>query len=296
MTSAVYASTTWFPGTDTDVAEAVVAMVDLGLDGIEVGSTHRYQSWPEMRDRLRAAWAGAMVTHNYFPPAQSSMVVNLASDDPAVRDASIAHARHCLACTEELGATVYTVHPGFLAAAQAATGNATGPYDFSFAASRSAREPAFDRMLAALEDLATEAARRGVRLAVETEGTLTAHGVLLLEQPEEYDRLFAALGDGIWLNFNLAHSTLASRHHGFGLGDFIARWGHRFALCELSHNDRARDLHRPLVADSWVLDWIPRLPAGVPLILEFRDAERSELAESIRLVRARQAQAQQAQA
>lgn len=280
----IYASTTWMPGTQTKLADALSGLAALDLDGIEIGSTHRYEDWPQTKTAIREIWTGPVVTHNYFPPAAEDLVLNIASTDDNLRATSLSHVRHCLRCAAELDATIYTVHPGFLAAATTRT-KQQGIYDFAFDAARSDRGQAFDHMLSSLETLTGDAERLGVRLAVETEGSLTSEGVLLMEQPKEYERLFAALGDRIWLNFNLAHSTLAAECHGFDLAAFVTRWGHRFAACELSHNDRHRDQHQPLSSGSWVLEWISRLPAGIPLILEFRDATPDTVAESARLVR-----------
>ncbi|HBC07699.1 MAG TPA: hypothetical protein DC046_08975 [Rhodospirillaceae bacterium] len=288
---AVYASTTWLPGLQTDLSAALEGLASLGLDGVEIGSTHCYRDWRETKTMIREAWSGPIVTHNYFPPASQDMVINIASADEAVRKASVAHAQHCLRCAAELGATLYTVHPGFLANASASTSGRPGAYDFSFSGERSDRDQAFYRMLRSLETLTAEAEALDIRLAVETEGSLTSEGVLLLEQPSEYERLFDAFDGSLWLNFNLAHSTLASISHGFDLAEFIACWGHRFAACELSHNDRHFDQHQPLEPGSWVLDWLDRLPEGAILILEFRDATPDRVALGARLVRERLAAA-----
>jgi sugar phosphate isomerase/epimerase len=286
MTNPVYASTTYLTGTGTDVLAAVGELATIGLDGIEIGSTHAPRPWARTAADIRELWPGAVVTHNYFPPAERELIVNLASADDGIRTASIAHAHHCLACAAEIGASVYTVHPGFLAEVLARAQVGADNYDFRFSNERSPRERAFVRMLRALETLAAEAQRLGVTLAVETEGSVTSADVLLLETPQEFERLFAELGDAVQLNLNLAHTALAARHHGYDMGEFIAQFASRFVFCELSHNDRVRDQHRPIPADSWVLDWLPRLPAGLPLVLEFRDASLAAVAESARTVRA----------
>lgn len=286
MTNPIYASTTYLTGTSTDLLVAVSELATIGLDGIEIGSTHAPRPWAQMAANIRELWSSPVVTHNYFPAAESELIVNLASGDEDIRTASIAHARHCLACAAEIGASVYTVHPGFLVEVLARAQAGGDNYDFRFSNERSPRERAFVRMLRALEKLAAEAQRLGVTLAVETEGSVTSADVLLLETPQELERLFAELGGAVQLNLNLAHTALAARHHGYDMGDFIARFASRFVLCELSHNDRVRDQHRPIPADSWVLDWLPRLPAGLPLVLEFRDASLAAVADSAKTVRA----------
>lgn len=280
----VFVSTTFHGPGRTELADVLALLDGLPIDGVELGSTHIWR--PDLA-AVAAGFGGRKLVHNFFPPTPGELIVNLASRNPAMREASLDHAQSCLHFAAEIGAELYTVHPGFLAEATAAAAHsdANQAYDFSFAGEHSAHADAFALSLDALSRLGELAGSLGVTLAVETEGSLTHRGILLLEQPDEYDRLLAAV-PGIRLNFNLAHSTLASLAHGFSLEEFVARFGHRFAAVELSHNDRQRDLHAPLPSDSWVLDWLPRLP-GVPLILEFRDATRDQVASSIALLRAK---------
>ena len=178
------------------------------------------------------------------------------------------------------------MHGGFRAEATAAIHQRTGGgFDFQFGAARAAYATAFAHMIESLENLVDEARRCDIALAVETEGSLTERDVLLLERPEEFDALFAAIPDSLAINFNLAHTCLAAKAHGFDAADFIARFAHRFTAVELSHNDGVADQHLPVESGSWVLDWIPVLP-DVPMILEFREAARSDIEHSIALVRA----------
>lgn len=265
----------------TDVAAALEMLAGLPCDGIELGSTHTWRA--DFAAAVRARWNGRVLVHNYCPPAPDEFVLNIGSTDPDVRAASLAHARASLAFADEIGADLYTIHPGYLAEPIGRQGKQG--YDFAFASARAAHERAFTAMVESLKALAESAARVGVTLAIETEGTATNPGILLMETPAEYERLFEAIPEGIALNFNLAHSRFAAKVHGFSLQGFVERYRHRFAAAELSHNRGIVDEHKPLSAGSWVLDWIPRLN-GIPLILEFRDAARADIERSLALVRA----------
>lgn len=280
----VFVSTTFHGPGRTQLSNVLALLEGLDLDGVELGSTHE---WRADLATVAASFGGRKLVHNYFPPARDDLIINLASLDPAIRRASLNHALSCLAFAAEIGAETYTVHPGFLADATGTAGQGDGAtaYDFTFSGHRAGHEQAFALSLDALTQLAEKARRLGVTLAVETEGSATHQGILLLERFAEYDALLATVPD-IGLTFNLAHTTLAALVHGYTVEDFIDRYSQHFVACELSHNDRHRDLHAPLTADSWVLDWLPRLP-DVPLILEFRDASRDQVATSIALVRAK---------
>lgn len=289
----IFASTTSLGRGRTDLADILPAMMDLGLDGIEFGSTHVWRS--DLARIIEGHRPARVLTHNYFPPAPDDLVINLASADAEVRRASIAHARACVDFAAELGAELYTVHPGFMATtATAATRSTLGvAFDFDFVGTNVPYEQAFALMRDALGDLLDHARRAGVRLAIETEGSITRPGVLLMERPDEYRRLLSELGTGLLLNFNLAHSSLAAKLHGFGLSAFIAEFGQRFAAVEISHNDGEQDHHQALVAGSYVFRWLPLLP-DVPLILEFREASARELQRSAKMLLAKAAPSQQA--
>lgn len=279
----VYASTTFLGTGATDLAEPLGLLADIDLDGVELGSTHRWRG--DLAAEVARLWSKPMLTHNYFPPAKDDMILNIASADTEIRSRSIAHMKHCLAFAADIGATLYTIHPGFLAEPKAAGNDpAARRFDFQFDGNGTPHARAFQLMIDALKDLVEAAAASGVRLAIETEGSLTSAGVTLMEEPAEYDRLFDAIPEGLSINLNLAHSSLAAKGRGFDLGDFVDAIVPRIAAVEISHNDGHGDQHRPLEPDAPVLDWIPRLP-DVPLILEFRCAAAADIRRSAQILR-----------
>jgi sugar phosphate isomerase/epimerase len=279
----IFASTTSLGHGRTDLADILPAIVDLGFDGIELGSTHVWRS--DLAGIIENNRPARILTHNYFPPSPDELVINIASSDANVRAASIAHVRTCIDFAASVGAELYTVHPGFMAAtATAATRRTPGvAFDFDFVGTRTPYEQSFALMRDALGDLLRCAQAAGVRLAIETEGSITKPGMLLMEHPKEYRRLFSELGPGLLLNFNLAHSSLAAKHHGFDLTEFICEFGHCFAAVEISHNDGEQDHHKPLIEGSFVFKWLPLLP-DVPLILEFREASARDLQSSAKML------------
>src|SRR5262249_16627480 len=143
-------------------------------------------------------------------------------------------------------------------------------------------------MREALRELLSYARVAGVRLAIETEGSVTRPGMLLMEKPGEYRRLFNEVGDQLLINFNLAHSSLAALVHGFNLVDFISEFSPFFAAAEISHNNAQQDKHLPLVPGSYVFEWTALLP-DVPLILEFREASIEDINASVEMLRSRAA-------
>jgi sugar phosphate isomerase/epimerase len=283
MTRPVFVSTTFFGNEPTELAEVLDLLDGLPVDGVELGSTHRWR--PDLQavaKRLRCR----IFTHNYFPPARDDLIINLASADADILLASRTHAHACIDAAAAIGAELYTVHPGFLAEPMsAATTRADGAFDFTFAAPAGSYEQAFQTMVESLRQLADHAARSGIGLAIETEGSVTKQGVLLMERPDEYQRLLALLPQ-LRINLNVAHSSLSASVHGFTLEGLIQKLLPALSAIELSHNDGRQDQHLPLVADSPMLAVLAKLPERIPVILEFRDATRAQVADSIALVRA----------
>ena len=280
----IFASTTFHGTNRTRVTDVVRLMQRTSLDGIELGSTHVHEEEAALLS-IRDLWGKRILTHNFFPPkADENFVLNLAAADRDMRAESVAHCRYCIDIAAELEAELYTVHPGFMAVPlEAAAKKGESHYDFQFAAGRIPHAEAFAASLESLAVLQGHARESGVTLAIETEGSVTKQGILLMERIDEYDRLFAALPD-MKLNFNLAHTSLSAKVHGFSVDDFVARFGARFAAVELSHNDGHSDQHAALVPGSYVLDWVPKLP-DVPWIMEFRNASITELEDSAALIR-----------
>ena len=282
MSRPVFASTTFWSDGPTELADVLELLAPLGLDGIELGSTH---IWRDDLVQVARRAKGRLFSHNYFPPAPDDLIINLASARDDILQASRRHALHCLDMAAEIGSELYTVHPGFLAEpTSAARQKADGAYDFSFATPSGTTEQGFQTMVESLRLLAEHAARRGIALAIETEGSVTKQGVLLMERPDEYIRLFDLLPD-LRINLNVAHSSLAAKVHGFDISQLIELVVPRLAAVELSHNDGHQDKHLPLVADSPMLAPLALIPSSVPVILEFRNASIADMEASIAIIR-----------
>ena len=86
----------------------------LDIDGIEIGSTHAYKE--DYIEVIKECWKGRLITHNFFPPSRDpNFFVNIASDDEDQRLDSVDFAKNCLKVANNIGAEIYTIHPGFLA-------------------------------------------------------------------------------------------------------------------------------------------------------------------------------------
>ena len=282
----IFLSTTSLGLGRTNLLELFDSFTKFDIEGIEFGSNHQW-TFNLISDLKKRSPFERAFSHNYFPPEPNNIVLNIASLNKGVRESSIAHAIKCIDVAKLLGCEFYTLHPGFLSENAIPADLLSGEtgYDFRFIGRFADYDSAFTEMVASLKKISSYARQSGVGFAIETEGSVTSSGHLLMETPEEFKRLRQELGDLCpKINFNFAHSVLASKKHGFGLKDFISDFGKDFIAIEVSDNDGKRDLHKYLTQDSYILSWLRYLPK-VPIILEFRAATILQIENSIKLLR-----------
>lgn len=283
----VFASTT-FAEVGSRATDVIELMVARGITRIEIGSIHAYE--PDVAQKLAGVPAEFLV-HNYFPPPPESFVVNLASLDDRIRDRSLRHALDGLAFCAAIGALIYTVHPGFRSDPAGPSASLSRNFDFRFQAAPASdghAKEAFRRFLEAVQALGARAGELGVKLAVETQGSMSNPHQLLLQTPGEFEEFLAETADlPVGLNLNLAHLSLASGALGFDLGPVLTRLAPRTIAIEVSHHDGTVDEHRPLVDGAWywsVLEdpvWLQ-----VPVILECRDTPIEAIEQGVRKLEA----------
>ena len=278
----LFVSTTFYQQTATNVTEVLRKLKGLDIDGVELGSTHIYRS--DMEDVIRKEWDKRIVTHNFFPPTKDkNFVMNISSNHSEIRNQSVDHASYCIQVAANIGAEVYTVHPGFMATPNLKN-QVTNNYDFNFGSEKVKKEIALSYMLESLTRLIDVAKENKIKLAIETEGSLTEPGVLLMETMEEYEQLFLCFPADIHINLNLAHTRFASIEHGYSVNEFINCYKDYICLVEVSHNNSKTDQHLPLNKGSFVFDHLSFLP-DVPHILEFRNSSIEQIKDSIQLIR-----------
>jgi len=278
----LFLSTTFYGSTTTDIDDVIILLDEVDIDGLEIGSTHNYSSG--LLDIIKKNWNKNIVTHNFFPPSENpSFVLNLAAVDSDVRNQSVSYAKSCIEFASDIGALVYTVHPGFMVTPDI-NKSSINTYDFDFKGERESRGVSFDNMIESLSLLIEVARINKIKLAIETEGSLTKKNVLLMETIKEYDDLFLKFPQDLYLNLNLAHTRFASIEHKYNMIEFVKRYYKKIALIEVSHNNGKIDQHLPLTDDSYIFDYLDLLP-NVPHILEFRNSSIDQINHSISLMR-----------
>lgn len=97
------------------ICETILELAKAGIRNIELsGGTMYYDEIEEDLILLKKQYGLHYVCHSYFPPAPKDFVVNLASCDDTLYEASLAHYRRCLQLLEHIDCHVLSIHAGFL--------------------------------------------------------------------------------------------------------------------------------------------------------------------------------------
>jgi sugar phosphate isomerase/epimerase len=279
----LYVSSTFFLD-DSTIEQVLDICENEGIFNIELGSNHSYA--PDPAKKVMRGKFSCLV-HNYFPAPEERFVLNIASLDETVHSRSIKFIRHAIDYCAQIRAPLYTFHPGFLTDPDT-TEKDPCLYDFHFLGQRlkgADYEKAYLRMLDSVSIIVQYARQRQVFVAMETQGSTGKKEHLLMQRPEEYQRLFKRfLPKELGINLNIGHLNLASRAFGFQKEDFVDVVADYVVAMEMSHNNGISDQHLPLQPDSWYWPLIfDRRFKDAYKIMEYRDIPADKVKENMRL-------------
>ena len=245
------------------ISAAVQQLAEAGFTQLELsGGTEPY---PELESDLLELAAGGRLRfqlHNYFPPPASPFVLNLASMDELILQASLEHVKRALDLSRKLGATRLAVHAGFrFDVPPGELGGALGERPLA------AHADSLQRFVASLRELAPHAG--SVRLYVENNvlsernrRTWPGENPLLLCCAADWRELKPMLEPlGIGLLLDLAHLKVSTRSLGLDFETEAAELLAETDYLHLSDNDGLRDSNQELLEEGSVMQALRRLPA-----------------------------------
>lgn len=264
--------------------EALELCKGSGIQAVELGSNHCY----EEDYRYLNNYDFQYLVHNYFPIPKDSFILNIASFNPGIRLRSIKHIKKAIDFCSEVGANLYTFHPGFLTDPDGAN-KSNNNYDFQWDEKQLQNtnyETAKKYMYYALDEAAKYAQSKKINIAIETEGSLNKKDHLLMQQPAEYEEFMANYSaSNIGINLNIGHLNLAANAFNFNRQNFVDLIHNYIVAMELSHNDGKEDNHLPLKKEGWYWQLINDSRfENVPKILEFRNTSIEDIQKNIQLI------------
>ena len=282
MSKKPFISTTFAPD-NSSIISVLDTCYEKGITNIELGSNHKFEEDLSKLD----SYGFNFLVHNYFPIPRESFVLNIASTDSLIREKSLNHVKRAIDFSSDIGAKLYTFHPGFLTDPKGPN-KSSDNYDFQWDQSKlleknlsKSRELMFD----SLKLIITYASKKSVRIAIESEGSLKKKDHLLMQRPEEYKELFRMYTPSqIGVNLNIGHLNLAAKAFKFSIDSFFELVNDYIVAMELSHNEGFEDQHLPLVKDAWYWKYIfhPNF-AKVYKVLEYRNVSMDKMIKSIKL-------------
>jgi len=278
----LFVSSTFFKD-GTSIEYALKQCEKFDICNIELGSNHNYSD--NFNSTIKSFKFNYLV-HNYFPIPKNSFVLNMASNDKDIVERSIKHVFEAIDFCEMTGSLLYTFHPGFLSDPKGPNSSSQN-YDFLWDDSMlnltNSYNNAFETMLSSIDKCANYASQKKVRIAIETEGSFYKHGHLLMQRPEEFEKLFKYFNpNDLGINLNIGHLNLAMNYFRFPLNSFLDLISEYLIAMELSHNNGKEDQHLPLIENEWYWSIIlnPRFKNAYK-ILEFRDIPIQQIQNNI---------------
>jgi sugar phosphate isomerase/epimerase len=277
--AAIYASTACLPRQFPTLGAQLAAMTAAGLDAIELGYSPPLADLALPRDLGR--FPARYLVHNYFPAPTEPFVLNLASQHATTLSRSREFCHTAIELSAALGAPFYSVHCGFLAELDPSSLGRKLTF-----ADVTDYERGYATFVESLQELVTVAEHANIVLAVEPNVVAAfnliegRNALLMLAEPREFFRLLKDFsGRRLGVLLDLGHLNVSATTLGFAHHEFVEAVAPRIAGFHVHDNDGVVDQHRPIAADSWVLEMLrqPRF-AAAPIVVEAKFPDTDALA------------------
>lgn len=279
----LYVSTTFIKDGQT-AKIALDILKSAGIKNVELGSNHVYES----NYNYIKNYDFNFLIHNYFPTPKKDFIINIASLNKKVRDKSFNQIKRSINFYKNIGARIYTFHPGFISD-PVRTNNSQKNYDFIWKKKKIKKNYtlAFKHMLISLKKIVDFAKKKNVRIAIETEGSFRKKYLLLMQRSEEYRKIFKFFNPReLGVNLNIGHLNLASKAFKFSKTKFVDEIKDYIIAIEVSHNNGFEDEHLPIKKNAWYWKILNNKKfIDIPKILEFRNCNINKIKKSIDLLK-----------
>jgi len=244
---------------------------DWGVKNIELSSGVPHE--PDVRSLIeKHKDEFRFLVHNYFPAPKKPFVLNLAANDPHIREKSLIHCRRALDLTVDLGAPFYAAHAGFSFNPKVEQLGAVhdGNPDVS-------KERVYDIFLDNVREVLKYARSLGVRFYVENNVVAPFNAPdglndrFLLADPDEMIRFAEDINDpSFGYLVDVGHLNVSAQTLGFERNAAIDVLMPFIRAFHLSDNDGTEDSNKPFDGDAWFLPWLAQYPQSTIVIEAYR--------------------------
>ncbi len=250
----------------SNVFDVLETYARAGLRNVELGSRHKYVAGLSPDNFKRYDFD--FLIHQYFPPPEKSIIMNLASQNSVILEQSRLHIKRAIEFCHSLDIKLFTFHAGFCLDPD---NKLRFPKDQPFN-----YEAAFTTFIESVNEINSYAKQRGTRIAIEN-NVLSEYNLvngqnqfLLLCKAKEFERLWdrvPSTNAGVLLD--LGHLKVTSHWLQFDRYEFIDKVKDKVFGIHLQENNGQVDEHRELDETSWCLEVIrEKCFAGLPIVLE----------------------------
>jgi sugar phosphate isomerase/epimerase len=195
---------------------------------------------------------GHLKIHNYFPPPEDPIVINLASPDDDIARASIEHVKKAINWSAELETGVYSFHAGFLIDPRVdELGRRVRPRKLFD------RYESMLRFLDRVNCIDEYAIKNGIKILLEN-NVLSENNYknfecnpFLMADMDECISVMNNTSDNVKLLIDVAHLKVSSESLSFDPVEFLFGCHEWIDAYHLSDNDGKRDSNNVILEDSW---------------------------------------------
>lgn len=229
-----------------------------------------------------------LLVHNYFPPAEQSFVLNLASQNPQVLKESLDFCTRAIVFSGLVQSPFYSVHAGYCfdPKPESLGGRLSSPKYVSL-------EGAENQFVESIKYLAEIGKEHGVRILIENNVMAPfnfkgeKNSMFLGVTPNDLLRILSGIGtENAGLLLDLAHLYVSSETLGFCIQDALLKLAPQIEYIHLSHNDGTRDNNLKLTENGWYWDFLKTLDIEkIPVVLEVYHLDKNEMKQQIELIK-----------
>ena len=277
-----YVSTTFIKD-GLSVNIAIRKLLKHNIKNIELGSNHCFEKKYSFLKKNNINYC----VHNYFPIPKETFVVNIASQKKVIRYKSLKHIKKAIKFSKNIDAKLYTFHPGFVTDPEGS--NISKKIMIFYGIKKleiSNYSKSWHLMIKSIKEIIKFAKKQGVKIAIESEGSVRSKKHLLMQRPVEFRKFYKIFNKkDIGINLNIGHLNLAANAFKFNKTRFIKNIKSKIIAMELSHNFGVKDDHLPLKKNSWYWSIIKdKKYDDIPKILEFRNTSIRKIISNYKLV------------
>jgi sugar phosphate isomerase/epimerase len=235
--------------------ESAEAYMSLGIKNIELSAGLR-TDFKESTLINFANQANIMI-HNYFPPREDGIVLNLASLNDDIFNKSLMFYKESIRLSALVGSRYFGLHSGFLIDPPESALGGVIPRVKLFD-----RQESISRLKSGLLELSGFASRFGVKVLAENNvsslANLKSHGsnIVLLADPIEIVEFLMDLNNSVGLLLDVGHLKVSANTLNFNLTESFSRLGPFISGYHLSDNGGESDDHLPFGPDAWFLPFL----------------------------------------